>query len=244
MKKSFWIRLIRWFGLIRLAAIANAGHFFWLIPILVAGMWLAAHEALVVLNIMNSMGVGDVQNRLIGVPLAMLGIFLGLRIVAGEINARTIEIVYTVPGGAKNVWWTKLIAAALLLAVTMTLFAVYIWFRFGPFPIEALYGALQSSVLFLVLAMGFSALFRSEVAGAIVTCVILLIFGIFFHNFGEARVQPIISPFFNPYADNMSPQVNLLAAILKNRIGVAIVIGLVTWLAFMRGERREKLLSA
>ena len=45
------------------------------------------------------------RSGLIGVPLTMLAVFLGLRIIAGEIDGRSLEIAYTVPGGCERVWF-------------------------------------------------------------------------------------------------------------------------------------------
>ena len=228
-----------WLSLLRHAAVANAGHFFWLIPIIVPLLWLGVHELLMFFNIMNNVGVTDIQNRLLGFPLVVVAIVLGLRIVAGEINARTIEIVYTVPGGASRVWTSKLLAAAAILLVSEVVIAVYLWVRITPFPIEVMYGAFQSAVFFLVVAMGFSALFRSEVSGAIVSCALLFICWVM-----PGSAITVFSPFFNPYSESLPVATNILVATLRNRIGFAIVIAILLWLAFLRGERREKLLSS
>ncbi|MDE0093654.1 MAG: hypothetical protein OXO49_04010 [Gammaproteobacteria bacterium] len=238
---SFRQRTFAEINLLRRAAVATAGRFFWLIPIVVPIIWLAANEFLLTIRLfLETVGVREIQNRLLGLPLVVIAIFLGLRIVAGEINARTLEIVYTVPGGASRVWTTKLLAAAAILLSTEVIMAVYLWFRFGPFPIEAIYGAFQCAIFFLVISMGFSALFRSEVSGAIVSCALLFLFGVFS---GFGYTQHIWSPFFNPYADSFLSDTSVLVNILRNRIGFAIVIGILVWLAFLRGERREKLLG-
>lgn len=220
--------------------VAIAGHFFWIWPLVLVVGWLSVHTFLEhdKINIINSITVSDVQNRMLGIPLAILGAILGLRIIAGEINARTIEIIYTVPGGANRVWTIKLLAAITMIVITEIALATYTWFYFTHFPIEAMLGAFLASMLFLVISMGFSALFRSEVSGAIIA---LLLFGLVW--FVRQGTNTRWLPFFNPYATNVDESLNLLSLTLQNRIGYGLVILGLICLAYMRGERREKLLS-
>lgn len=239
-KPSLPLRVKSTLDLLRHAAIANAGHKFWLIPILVPVVWLAPQSIFLALGWTQQVQPAGIQVRMMGFPLACVGIFLGLRIIAGEINARTLEIVYTVPGGAEKVWRIKLLAAAMILIPTEIVIAVYSWFMFTPFPIEALYGAFQIGVFYLAVSFGFSTLFRSEVAGAIVA-VAALGANVLFTGFGQ--INTVWTPFFNPYAvDNESVR-TILVMTLRNRIGVAMVIIMILSLAFLRGNRREKLLS-
>lgn len=224
--------------------VAIAGHFFWIWPLALVVIWLGVftffeHDSI---NVINSLTASDVQNRLLSMPLAILGGILGLRIIAGEINSRTIEIIYTVPGGANRVWTIKLLAALSMIVITELVMAVYIWFYFTHFPIEALLGAFLAAFFFLVVSMGFSALFRSEVSGAIVAALIFAVSLLIIQGPSENPAK-IFSPFFNPYASNVDESASLLALILQNRIGFFLVILGLICLAYMRGERREKLLS-
>src|SRR5690606_31978279 len=107
----------------------------------------------------QSFDAADAQNGLIGLPLVVLGIGLGVRIIAAEIEQRTLEVTYTVPGGASRVWISKLAAAALALLVAEALLAGITAAFFTPFPFVALYGAFQGAVFYLVLAAGLGALF-------------------------------------------------------------------------------------
>ena len=103
----------------------------------------------------------------------MLAVFLGLRVIAGEIDGRSLEIAYTVPGGCERVWWTKLAGACMVLVVAEALLAIPVWLFFtGPFPLVALYGALQAAIFYMVLALALATLFRSEVAGAMATAAV------------------------------------------------------------------------
>ena len=241
--KNTWTKITQWLKLLRLAMVSIAGHFFWIWPLVLVVGWLAAHTLLEQFNVINSITAAEVQNRLLGVPIALLSTALGLRIIAGEINARTIEIIYTVPGGANRVWTIKLLASMTMIAVVELALALYTWFYFTHFPIEALLGAFLTGHFFLVVAMGFSALFRSEVSGAIVSALLLGVCFLFLSGSGMDEQMKVFFPFFNPYASSIDESTNVLAMILQNRIGYFLVILGIICLAYMRGERREKLLS-
>jgi len=176
------------------------------------------------------------QNTLIGVPLVVLAIGLGVRVIAGEIDRRTLEIAYTVPGGSQRVWLAKLAAAAVLLAASELLLAAVTFAFFTSFPLGALYGALQSALVFLVAAMALAALFANEITGAMATVVVLLLASL---PGGASR----LSPFFNPLAVDSTSAVTVLAWTVQNRVGYVLAIAAITALAFARAERREKLLA-
>lgn len=233
-------RLADWLQLVRLSARLVAGRRFW-IAVLLPLLWPASQAI--------RLGMGwreerfemvDAQNLLMGLPLVVLAIGLGVRIIAGEMDRRTLEIAYTVPGGSQRAWLAKLAAAVLMLIAAQLLLALTVYLFFTSFPPAALYGTLQSSFFYLVLGMGFAALFKSEVTGAMVTVVVLALNG-FFTAFGN--IQRRISPFFNPLAvDELSPS-DLLAFTIQNRIGFVLAIAAVIALAFARAERREQLLG-
>lgn len=176
------------------------------------------------------------QNTLIGVPLVVLAIGLGVRVIAGEIDRRTLEIAYTVPGGSQRVWLHKLAAAGVLLVASELLLAVVTFAFFTSFPPGALYGALQSALVFLVAAMALAALFANEVTGAMASVVVLLVASL---PGGSSR----LSPFFNPLAVDETSAVTVLAWTVQNRVGYALAVAAVTALAFARAERRERLLA-
>ena len=228
-------------ALFRLAALSIVGHRFWLLPLLPL-LWLAILAGMTAIGMsQGSFDPMDAQGALIGLPLSVLGIFLGLRIIAGEIDGRSLEIAYTVPGGCERVWWAKLAGALMMLLVAEALLAVPTWIFFtGPFPLHVLYGAMQPAVFYLVLAMAMATLFRSEVAGAMATVAVLGFNGLI-TGFGEQQIR--ISPFFNPLAADSSDPAQILAWTVQNRIGVALVIAGIMALAFMRANRREHMLA-
>ena len=228
-------------GLLRLALLVVGGRRFWLLPLLPL-LWLL-FQAGVLLIVGGGEGFGPAaaQGALIGLPLTLLAAFLGIRIIAGEIDGRNLEIAYTVPGGCERVWWAKLFASVLILVTSEVLLAGVTFTFFTPFPWSALYGAMQAALFYLVLSMAMATLFRSEAAGAMGTAAILGFNGLL-SGFGEQQVR--ISPFWNPYALEDADPIELFAWTLQNRIGIPLAMVAILALAFMRANRRERMLGA
>lgn len=223
----------------RYAAISLSGKYFYLI-LLVAPIWVLGLFLLEYVGLVDGFNGGHAQVTLIGIPLVFIGVFLGLRIIASEISGRSLEIVYTVPGGCERVWWVKLLAAVLILLPVEILLGIGVWFFITKYPLLALQGALQGALFAMVLAMGMSALFRSEIGGAVATALVLVFFA-FVSGFGN--VQRVYSPFYNPFSLFDADPETLLAATMQNRIGYFLLTLSILGLAFMRSNRREKLLS-
>ncbi len=214
-----------------------AGRRYWLAPLLPL-IWIAFQIfRLLVRWRPDAYGPADAQNVLIGFPLTVLAIGLGVRVIAGEIDRRTLEIAYTVPGGTHRIWMAKLTAALGLLVVAELLLAVATHVFCTSYPPVALYGAMQAAVFYLVLSMAFAALLKSEAAGAM---VIILVLG--FNSFiqgGSLR----ISPFWNPELARTDDPAELLALAVQNRVGFVLATAAIAALAFARAENREKLLG-
>lgn len=223
----------------RYAAISLSGKYFYLI-LLVAPIWVFGLFLFEYVGLVDGFNSGHAQVTLIGIPLIFIGVFLGLRVIASEISGRSLEIVYTVPGGCERVWWVKLSAAVLVLLPVEALLAIGVWFFVTKYPLIVLQGSLQGALFALVLAMGMSALFRSEIGGAVATALVLAFFA-FISGFGS--IQQVFSPFYNPFALFDADPEALLEATVKNRIGYALLTLAILGLAFMRSNRREKLLS-
>ena len=181
----------------------------------------------------------EAQNFLIGFPLVVLAIGFGVRIIAGEIEQRTLEVTYTVPGGARRVWVSKVLAAALPLLAAGAVLAIITVAFFTSYPPLALYGALQGAVFYLVLAMGLGALLKSEITAALVAGMALFANG-FLTGFGD--IERRWSPLFNPLRVPDSNASDVLAWTIQNRIGVALLILALVLLSCVRAERREQLL--
>lgn len=225
--------------LLRLALLAMAGRRFWLLALLPL-LWLAFQAVVLLIGAREGFEPPAAQGVLIGAPLTALAVFLGMRVIAGEIDGRTLEIAYTVPGGCERVWWTKLGASVLVLIAAEALLACLTYAFFVPFPWDALYGAMQAALFYLVLSMGMATLFRSEAAGAMAIAAILAFNGLI-TGFGDNQVR--ISPFWNPHAIEDADPTELLAWTLQNRIGIPLVMTAILALAFMRANRRERMLG-
>ena len=226
-------------ALFRLSAILLGGRCYWLLPLLPLP-WLAVQAVLLVTGPKTGFEPAAAQNILIGMPVAGLAVFLGGRIIAGELDEHTLEIAYTVPGGAHRVWLGKLAAAGLILLASLSLMAVLTFAFFTAFPVvQTLYGAAQGAVFYLVAAMAFAALFQSEAAGAMATMALLALN----LRMEYLSVELRISPFWNPLAAEGADADQLLAMAFQNRIGIALTIAAIVALTFARAERREKMLS-
>jgi hypothetical protein len=163
-----------------------------------------------------------------------------VRIIGGEIDRRTLEIAYTVPGGAQRVWLSKLGAALALLCAALVPLALAAFAFFTAYPPGALYGALQAGVVFLTLGMAFAALLRNEITAALVVGGIYVLSGVLAEGFGR------VSPLWNPARAALEEEMDaatILAATVQNRIGYLLVAAALVALAIGRAERREKLLA-
>jgi len=221
--------------LLRHAARTLGGRWFWLAPLLPL-LWLAFEYILVITGgRATAFEAVDAQNTLIGFPLTVLAAGLGVRVIAGEIDRRTLEIAYTVPGGAHRVWLAKLGASALILLAAEALLALLTFVFLTPFPWTMLYGALQPALFFLVLAMGLGALFKSEAAAAMVCAGVLTL--------ALMLTGLRVSPFFNIDLIPDLDTADRLARVVQNRIGYVILTMAVLLLTFGRAEQRERLLS-
>jgi len=232
-------RLGDYLKLVWLALRLQLGRRFWIAPLLTLA-W-PAYRALTLLAgwRQQSFEPVDAQNTLIGIPLTILAIGLGVRVIASEIEQRTLEVTYTVPGGARRVWIAKLVGAVLPILIAEVLLAVITAALFTPYPLLSLYGSFQGAVFYLVLAMGLGALSRSEITAALLASV-LFAFNGFATGFGDLSTR--WSPLYNPLGAAGANPVDLLAWTLQNRIGVALMVVALTALACTRAERREQLL--
>jgi hypothetical protein len=223
--------------LLKLAARLLAGRRFWILPILPV-LWVAFQVFRLLVGWRpDDYLPADAQAVLIGTPLVVLAIGLGVRVMAGEIDQRTLEIAYTVPGGTHRVWLAKLTAAFSMLVGAEVLLAAATFFFCTSYPPGALYGALQAAVFYMVLAMGLAALTKSEATGALLATGVLILN--FFIQGGNLRV----SPFWNPANLEDFDPADVLAWTTQNRIGFLLAIVAIVVLSFGRAERREKMLG-
>jgi hypothetical protein len=223
-----------------LSAQLVAGRRFW-ITILLPLLW-PAFQAFWLLMGWRDEGPFEAVNgqTLMGLPLIVLAIFLGIRIIANEMDRRTLEIAYTVPGGCHRVWLAKITACFFILLFSEAVLALFTLAFLTSFPFTALYGALQAAVFYMIAGMAFAALFRNEITGAMVA-VALFVLNILFAGFGNNQMR--ISPMFNPLAIRDGDATQVFAWTLQNRILFVLLIAAITLLTFSRVERREKMLG-
>ena len=230
------------FYLLRLVLVMMVGRRFWLLPLLPLA-WLVFLQ----LDLFNfgefifAVTQETTQGVVLGVPMALLGIFLGIRVIAGEIDDRSLELAYTVPGGSERLWRIKLIAAVTMLLVMEATLALVTVTLITAFPLGALYGAFQAGCFYLVLSLSLATLFRSQIGGGVFTVILLGINGVL-TGFGNAQLRG--SPFFNPYVIVGADSTDLLAWTVQNRIGMLLLMAGILSLAFMRANRRERMLSS
>jgi ABC-type transport system involved in multi-copper enzyme maturation permease subunit len=227
--------------LLHLSLKLQFGKRFWAYPLLPL-LWMAFHTVLVFTGA-NDDGFqsDDVQNVLIGAPLFFLAIAIGMQIISSEIEQRTLEVCYTVPGGARRIWLAKLAAGLLVLIAAELLLALYVRLVFTSFPLAALYRALQGAIFCLVLSTGFGALFRNKMTAGMASVIVLFLTAAV-TGMGDNPTR--YSPYFNPLnlVQSMSAQ-ELRYWLLQNHIGYALICVTIVVLTFSRAERRELLLS-
>jgi len=226
------------FYLLRLVLVMMAGRRYWLLPLLPLA-WLVFLQ----LELFSFFNVSPeaVQGLVLGVPMSLLGIFLGIRVIAGEIDDRSLELAYTVPGGSERLWRIKLIAAVTMLLVMEATLALVTVTLITAFPLGALYGAFQAACFYLVLSLSLATLFRSQIGGGVFTVILLGINGAL-TGFGNVQLRG--SPFFNPYVIVGADSADVLAWTVQNRVGMLLLMAGILSLAFMRANRRERMLSS
>ena len=112
------------FDFIHYAMIALAGHRFWFLPLL-ALVWIMFQYFLRVRNGVEIINLLTIQYTIIGLPLTVLAIFFGVRVIAGELDERSLEIAYTIPGGSERLWLAKLFSAFLEFPFFLNLSAFF-----------------------------------------------------------------------------------------------------------------------
>ena len=185
--------------------------------------------------------------------MANLG-FVGLGVMGGRIAKRLLDAGHAVTGynrtRSKALWlldagmsWAdspRDVAEAAdvtfsMVSNTEALLAITTFVFLTSFAWSTLYGALQSAVFFLVLAMGLGALFKSEAAGGMVCAGVLTL--------ALITTALRISPFFNIELSADLDAVERMARLVQNRIGYVILTLAVMLLTFGRAEQRERMLS-
>jgi ABC-type transport system involved in multi-copper enzyme maturation permease subunit len=145
-------------------------------------------------GVMQNFNPAD-AHMLISIPLSIVAMGLGLRIIAGEIDSRTLEIAYTVPGGCHRVWLAKIATCFCLLIASEALLALFTMVFLISVSIGTFYGALQAAMFCLVMGMGLSAFFRSEITGAMATILFFALGVMASSSVYRHFLTPCIEPF-------------------------------------------------
>lgn len=211
-----------------------AGRKFWIV-IFLPLIWLVIRAGFILFGHGDKLGPEN-AHYLMSIPLSVVAIGLGIRIIAGEIDSRTLEIAYTVPGGCHRIWLAKIATSVSLLLVSELLMSVFTMIFFTSVTPGTFYGVLQVSIFYLAMGMGWSAFFRSEITGAMVTVIVFA-----FNLLVGSGTR--ISPFFNPLAMDNAEKAQVLSYTIQNRIFFIIFIAVISLLTFSRVERREKMLG-
>lgn len=219
-----------WF-LLKLSLRQQFGHFYYLIPLTVL-VWPAYKFVTLLESSQLTFSIRDVQNELIGLPLYLLAIGLGVGIIAKEVEQDTLEVVYTIPGSIKNFWLIKLVSTVIILLITEVILAVICSAIFTSFPLPLLYSVFQGAVFFLVLAMFFGVLMKNQLAAAVFTS---FIFFILYTKFDGWKWSPV----FNPLLDHNTSY----AEITQNHIANLLMIIILSHLAFFKSQNRENFLG-
>lgn len=239
------------FHFIYYATVALAGYRFWFLPFL-ALLWIIFQYFLWIYNGEKIISLVTIQHTFIGIPLIAIAILFGVRIIAGEIDDRSLEIAFTIPGGSERLWLAKLFSAFLILLFTSVSLSLLVCAIFKPFPLGMIYGVLQDACFYMILAMAMGAFFRNTSTGVIGILPILGL-NMFLTDFGENQIRFL--PFFNPHVllDSTSSSTTidggftspkeLLAWTVQNRIFMALLITFTLLLAFMRANKRETMLD-
>lgn len=210
-----------------------AGKRFWVV-IFLPLVWPILQVLFIAVGWTDSKLTPADAHLVMSIPLSIVAMGLGLRIIAGEIDSRTLEIAYTVPGGCHRVWLAKIATCFCLLLSSELLLALFTMVFLTSVSIGTFYGVLQASMFYLVMGMALSAFFRSELTGAMATIVVYAISLMA----GSSR----ISPFFNSLVLDKTEKAQAISYIIQNRIFFVILILVITLFTFLRVERREKML--
>ena len=211
------------------------GRRFLLIPLIVL-VWPIYNLVLLFESGQVSFSASDAQNELIGLPIYLLSIGLGVGIIAKEIEKRTLEVAYTIPGSAQRLWVLKLLAASAIIVLSEMLLAVITYLFFTDFSFGVLYRVFQGALFFLVVSIAFGALMRNELAAGLMSALILIAI---FPSFHDKRWSPL----FDPTSIDASELSQTVPWLIQNHIGIGLLILGVLSLAFYRAERREVLLE-
>ncbi len=221
--------------LVRLSMVGVAGRRFWLLP-LAPMLWPALLKFFSVIGEGGAPAPGAVAGWVLGLPTGALAVALGCRIVGGEVDQRTLEVVYTVPGGARRVWLARFAAASLLalggeLAAALVAHLTLVDIR----PLD-LVSCWIGSLFLLAVGLLAGAVFRGVITAALAAVPVLAL-SLFMG--GTVRFAPFFSA--AALAGRFDPA-DVLVWTFQSRVGFLLLTALLVAMAVARAENREAML--
>jgi len=237
----------RTISLLRYALIMQFGRRFWLVACLPL-MWLVLQQLLLWAGWHESFTADMVQNSLIGFPLYCFAIACGVRVVAADIEQRTLEVALSASGGAWQIWTVKTLAATLLMGCSLLIMSLACWLLFTTFlstsflstafPWGALIGVGKALLFFLILSVYVGSRIKSELPALVIMLGVLA--------FGLAQSDQFWSPLFNPLNTSMIEQYStyqIATWTQRNHVLCATLLALIVWLLHSRSEHSEQLIK-
>jgi len=232
----------RTIALLRYALIMQFGRRFWLVACLPL-MWLLLQQLLLWAGWHENFTADMVQNSLIGFPLYCFAIACGVRVVAADIEQRTLEVALSASGGAWQIWTVKTLAAALLLGCSLLIMSLACWLLFSnfsstEFPGLALIGVGKALLFFLILSVYMGSRIKSELPALVIMLGLLA--------FGLAQSDQFWSPLFNPLNTSINEQYStyqIATWTQRNHVLCATLLALIVWLLHSRSEHSEQLIK-
>lgn len=177
----------------------------------------------------------DAQNFLIGFPLYCLAAGMGGRIIANDLEQRTLEVAYTVPDGNYRVWSSKLYGAILLLVLSEAALAILSAVFLVSIDLYAVLGAFKGALFYLVLGMMLGALFKNELTAIIITLLLCAL------NLGWTGSR--WSPLFNPLTLTGMSNSDVYHQAMQNYQGYLLLTVILLLFSFSLVGKRESMLG-
>lgn len=230
-----WQQVSNTIALWRLSAQVQMGrHYLLFIPAIL--LWPALQWGLSLIGVRDDFSYASAQNGLLGLPLYCVAIGLGIRVIAHEVEKRTLEVCYGIPKGAQRVWLAKIAAVSCLLIAALIPLSLVTYFLLTSYPIEAIAAALKGAIFYLVLSMWVGVWLRSELLAGIVMLLVLAL------NLSGENTS-VWSPLFNPLNIEDNSSLDLVAMSIQNHLTYSCLIVAFVVLSINRAEKREVLLG-
>lgn len=165
--------------------------------------------------------IENVQNGVIAPLLLILAVYQGSRLVLGEQEDRTAEVLFSLPGSRGRIWLGKLLVLYLAILVGAIEIAALSYLFVADFPlVRTVLHSMVPAIFFANLALLLSLLLRTWPAAALLGFLIAIGFALLS---GASYTEPLayLYPFLNPSAHppGASPY-DWFRMVVLNRIAV------------------------